>query len=79
MPRRRKNGLDHARVGRQAQDATVRGLVAGAVAEAHAAHPAALHDPAGSVRTFFGGATLPAISALNGAGAPALLLAMNRS
>ena len=60
------------------QEVTVQGLVAGAVTEAHAAHAAALQDPAGSGTTFLGEAALPAVRALNGAGAPALLLAMHR-
>ena len=38
---------------------------------------AALHDPAGSARTFLGEPALPALRALHGAGAPALLLAMH--
>ena len=48
------------------------------MAGAHAAHAAALHDPAGRTRTFLGEAILPAVRALNGAGAPTLLLAMHR-
>ena len=55
---------------------TVQSLVADAVREAHAAQAFAQHDPAGSARTFVGEAALPAVRALNGAGAPALLLAM---
>ena len=42
------------------------------------AHAAPLHDPAGSARTFLGEATLPAVRALSGAGAPALLPTMHR-
>ena len=55
-----------------------RGLVAGAVVVAHAAHAAALHNPVGSARTFLGEAALPAIRSLNGAGAPTLLPALHR-
>ena len=65
MPRRQRTGPEHARTCRRAQEATVRGLVAGAVAEAQAAHAAALHDPTGSTRTFLGEAALPAVRALN--------------
>ena len=50
----------------------------GAVTKAHAAHATALHDPAGSARTFLGEAALPAVRALNGAGSPALLPAEPR-
>ena len=75
MPRRRGNGLEHTTARRRAQEATVRSLVAGAVTEAHAA---ALHNTAGSARTFLGKAALPVVRALNGAGAPALLPAMHR-
>ena len=78
MPRLRRNGPEHARARCRAQKATVRGLVADAVMEAHGAHAAAQHDPAGSARTFFDGAALPAIRALNGAGGPTLLPAMHR-
>ena len=46
--------------------------------EAQAAHAAALHNPAGSAKTFLGEATFPAVRALNGAGAPTLLLAMHQ-
>ena len=77
MPGRRWNGPEHARAGRRAQEATIQGLVAGAVTEAHAAQAAALHDPVGSTRTFRK-AALPAVCALNGARAPALLPAMHR-
>ena len=78
MPRRRGNGREHARARRRAQEATVRSPVADTVREGHAAHAAAQHDPAGSARTFLGEAALPAVRALNGAGAPALLPAMHR-
>ena len=78
MPRRRGNGLKHAGARRPAQEATVRGLVAGAVAEAYAAHAAALHDPAGSARAFPGEAALLAVRALNGAAALTVLPAMHR-
>ena len=78
MPRRRGNGPEHARVRHPAQEAIVRSLVADAVTEAHEAHAAAKHDPAGSARTFITEAALPAVRALNGAGAPMLLTAMHR-
>ena len=52
--------------------------MADAVTEANAAHGAALHNPAGSARTFLGEAALPTVRALNGAEAPALLPAMHR-
>ena len=42
------------------------------------AHAAAQHDPAGSARAFLSEAVLPAVRALNGAGAPTLLPAMHR-
>ena len=48
------------------------------MAEAHAAHAAALHDPAGSTRIFLGKAALPAVRPLNEAGAPTLLPAIHR-
>ena len=63
---------------RRAQEAAVRGLVADAVTEAHEPHAAAQHDPAGSARAFLSKAALPAVRALNGAGAPTLLPAMHR-
>ena len=66
------------RARRRAQEATVRGLVADAVAEAHEAHAAARRDLAGSARAFLNGTALPAVRALNGAGAPTLLPAMHR-
>ena len=46
--------------------------------EAHEAHAAAQRDPTGSARAFLGEAALPAVRALNGAGAPTLLPAMHR-
>ena len=78
MPRRRGDGLGHARARCRAQEAAVRGLVADAVTEAHDAHAAARRDAAGSARAFLSEAALPAVRALNGAGAPALLPAMHR-
>ena len=78
MPRRRGDGLGHARARRQAQEATVRGLEADAVAEAHEAHAAARREPTGSARAFLNETALPAVRALNGAGAPTLLPAMHR-
>ena len=78
MPRRRGSGPENARARRWAQEQTVRGLVAGAMAEAHAAHAAALHEAAGSARTFLGEGALPAVRALNEAGAPTPLLAIHR-
>ena len=67
------DGPEHARARRRAHEAAVRGLVADAVTEAHEAHAAAQHDPAGSARAFLSKAALPAIRAVNGAGAPTLL------
>ena len=78
MPRQRWNGPGHARACSRAHEETVRGLVAGAVAKAHAAHAAAPHDPAGSVRAFLNAAALPAVRALNRAGALTLVPAMHR-
>ena len=78
MPRRWGDGPGHARARRQAQGATFRGLVADAVAEAHETHAAARRDPTGSARAFPNETALPAVRALNGAGAPALLPAMHR-
>ena len=78
MPRRRGNGLEHARARRRAQEATVRSPVADAVTEVHGAHAAGQHDLAGSTRTFLGEAALLAVRALNWAGAPTLLPAMHR-
>ena len=78
MPCREGNGPEHARPRRLAQEATVRGLVVDAVAEAHAAHAAALHDPTGSARAFRNEAAPPAVRALNGAGPRTLLPKMQR-
>ena len=78
MPRRRENGPEHTIARRHTQEAAVRGLVADAVTEAHKAHAAAQHDPAGSARAFLSGATLPAVRALNGAVGPTLLPGMHR-
>ena len=78
MPRRRGDGPGHARARRQAQEATVWGLVADAVAGAHEAHAAAQRDPTGSARGFLNDTALPAVRPLNGAGAPTLLPAMQR-
>ena len=52
--------------------------MADVVTEAHEAHAAARRHPAGSARAFLSEAALPAVRALNGAGAPALLPAMHR-
>ena len=49
-----------------------------AVAEAHQAHAAAWCDLTGSARAFLNETALPAVRALNGAGAPTLLPAMHR-
>ena len=78
MPRRRGDGPRHGRARRRVQEAAVWGLVADAVTEAHEAHAAARRDPAGSARAFLSEAALPAVRALNRAGAPALLPAMHR-
>ena len=78
MPRRSGDDPGHARARRQAQEATVRGLVADAVAEAHEAHAAARCDPTGSARAFLNETTLPAVRALNAAGAPTLLPAIHQ-
>ena len=78
MPRRRGDGPGHTRARRRAQEATVRGLVADALAEAHEAHAAARCDLEGSARAFLNETALPAVHALNGAGAPTLLPAMHR-
>ena len=78
MPRRRGDGPGHTRARRKAQEAAVLGLVADAVAEAHEAHAAARCDLTGSARAFLNETALPAVRALNGAGAPTLLLAMHR-
>ena len=78
MPRRRGDGPGHARARCKAQEATVRGLVADAVAEAHEAHAAARRDLTGSARAFLNETALPAVRALNGAGAITLLPVMHR-
>ena len=78
MPRRRGDGPGHVRARRKAQEATVRGLVADAVAEAHETHATARRDLTGSARAFLNETALPAVRALNGAGAPTLLPAMHR-
>ena len=78
MPRRRGDGPGHARARRKAQEATARGLVADAVAEAHKAHAVARRDLTGSARAFLNETALPAIRALNGAGASTLLPEMHR-
>ena len=78
MPRRRGDVPEHTRARRRAQEAAVRGLVADAVTEAHEAHAAAQRDPTGSARAFLSKAALPAVRALNGAGARTLLPAMHR-
>ena len=52
MPRRRGDGLGHAKARRRAQEAAVPGLVADAVTEAHEAHAAAQHDPGGQCEGF---------------------------
>ena len=78
MPRRQEDWPGLARARRRAQEAAVRGLVADAVTEAHEAHAAPRHDPAGSARALLSEAALPAVRALSGAGAPALLPAMHR-
>ena len=78
MPRRRGDGPGHARARCKAQEATIRGLVADAVAEAHEAHAAARRDLTGSAGAFLNKTALPAVRALNGAGAPTLLPAMHR-
>ena len=78
MPRRRRDGPEHARARCRAQEAALWGLVAHAVTEAHKARAAALHDPAGSARAFLSEAALRAVRALNGAGAPTLLPAMHQ-
>ena len=78
MPRRRGDGPGHTRARRRAQKAAVRGLVADVVAEAKEAHAAARCDLEGSVRAFLDETALPAVRALNGAGAPTLLPAMHR-
>ena len=71
------SGPGHTRTRRKAQEAADRGLVAEAVAEAHEAHAAARCDLTGSARAFLNETALPAVRALNGAGAPTLLPAMH--
>ena len=78
MPRRRGDGPGHARACRKAQEAAVRALVADAVAVAHEAYAAARRDLTGSARALLNETALPAVRALNGAGAPTLLWAMHR-
>ena len=78
MPRRQGEGPGHTRARRKAREAAVRGLVTDAVAEAHEAHAAAWCDLTGSARAFLNETALPAVRALNGAGAPTLLPAMHR-
>ena len=78
MPRRRGDGPGHATARRKAQEAADRGLVADAVVEAHEAHAAARRDRTGSARAFLNETALPAVRAVNGAGAPTLLPAMHR-
>ena len=78
MPRRRGDGPGHTRARRKAQEAAVWGLVAEAVAEAHEAHAAARCDLTGSARAFLKETLLPAVRALNRAGAHTLLPAMHR-
>ena len=78
MPSRRGDGPGHTRARRKAQEAAVRGLVTDAVADAHEAHAAAWRDLTGSERAFLNETALPTVRALNGAGAPTLLLAMHR-
>ena len=78
MRRRQGDGPGHARARRKAQEATVRGLVADAAAEAHEAHAAARRDLMCSASAFLNENALPAVRALNGAGAPTLLPAMHR-
>ena len=77
MPRRRGDGPGHTRARCRAQEAAVGGLVADAVAEAHEVNAAARCDLEGSARAFLNETALPAVRALNGAGAPTLLPAMH--
>ena len=72
------DGPGHTRARRQTQEATFRGLLADEVAEAHEAHAVARRDPTVSARAFLNETALRAVRALNGAGAPTLLLAMHR-
>ena len=78
MPRRRGNGPGHISARRRAQQAAVWGLVADAVTEVHRAHTAAGHSLAGSARPFLSEAALPAVRALNEAGAPTLPPGLHR-
>ena len=78
MSRRPGDRPGHTKARRKAQEAAVWGLVAKAVAEAHEAHAAARCDLTGSARAFLNETALPAVRALNGAGAPTLLPAMHR-
>ena len=78
MPRRQGDEPGHARARHRAQGATIRGLVADTVTEAHKVHAAAQHNLAGSARAFLSEAALPAVRALNRAGATTLLPAMHR-
>ena len=68
MPGQRGDGPEHAGARPRTLEATVRGLVAGAVADLHAAHAATLQDVTGSAKAFLGEAPLPALRALNGGG-----------
>ena len=77
MPRRRGDGPGHPRARRKAQEAAVRGLVADVVTKAHEAHAVARRDLTGSARAFLNETSLPAVRALNRAGAPMLLPAMH--
>ena len=76
MSRCWENGPTRARC--RAREAVERDRVAGAVAQAHSAHAAALQDLGGSMRTFLCKAALPAVWALRGARALTLLPAMHR-
>ena len=75
---RATDSITRTRACRQAQEAAVRGLVADAVTEAHKAHAAAGRDPTGSARAFLTETALPAVRALNGAGASTLVPAMHQ-
>ena len=78
MLRRGGDGPGHTRARCKEQEAAVLGLVADAVAEAHEAHAAARCDLTGSAIAFLNETALPAVRALNAAGAPTLLPAMHR-
>ena len=78
MSHRKGNAPEHTSARRQTQEAALQGLVADAVTEVHEAHAAVQHNAAGSARAFVSKAALPAVRALNGAGAPTLLPAMQR-